>query len=548
MKNFKSIKRIFLYLLLVSLVASCVEDDYELGTLTTPSNLNITAEVVGVTQDMPYGDGSGQVNFTVTAANAMTYKFIYGDGFTEVSYDGTTSHNFNLNGINDYTVTVIASGTGGVSSSETITVTVFSDFDDPVTKQLLTGGSTKTWYVAAAQPGHLGVGPSAGEGSASPIYYSAVPFEKAGSPASSCFYTDELTFSLVGENIVYNYNNMGQTFFNASYVGAFGGGGNQDQCLPLNNPGPVNASLSPSTSGLPAGATTGTVINFSDNGFMSYYIGASSYEILEITPSYMHVRAIMGNDGGLAWYLKFSTTQGEEEEEEFSSDYNTLLWEQDFNTNGPLDPDVWNFETGNNNGWGNQELQYYTADNAVKAGGNLVITAKAESSNGFNYTSSRITTQDNFEFKYGRVEARAKLPAGGGTWPAIWMLGSDFDTVGWPEAGEIDIMEHKGNEPNVIHGTLHYPGRSGGNADGGTTTIQNASTEFHIYTVEWSPERIVFLVDDEIFHTFANNPGTVFNKDFFLILNVAMGGTFGGSVDPNFSSSTLEVDYIRVYQ
>ena len=528
--------------------SSCVEDDFDIGQLTAPTDLTINAEVVGVTADMPYGDGSGAVNFTATANNAMTYKFIYGDGFTEVSHDGTTTHNFNLNGLNEYIVTVIASGTGGVSTNTTIEVEVFSDFDDPVTKQLLTGGNSKTWYVAAAMPGHLGVGPASGEGFTSPIYYAAAPFEKAGAEQSSCFYTDELTFTLQGENIVYNYDNMGQTFVNAAYVGALGGGGNEDQCLPVESPEQVNASLSPSTSGLPADATTGTVINFSDNGFMSYYIGASSYEILEITANYMHVRAIMGNNPTLAWYLKFSTTQGEEEPEEFSSDYNTLFWEEDFNTDGALDPEVWNFEIGNNNGWGNQELQYYTDDNAVIEDGNLVITAKAESSNGFNYTSSRVTTQDKFEFMYGRVEVRAKLPAGGGTWPAIWMLGADFDEVGWPATGEIDIMEHKGNDPNEIHGTLHYPGRSGGDADGGTIEIENASTEFHIYTMEWSPERIVFLVDGEVYHTYANNADSPFNKDFFLILNVAMGGTFGGEVDPDFEESSMEVDYIRVYQ
>lgn len=547
MKNLKKIPTIFC-LLLLAVSVSCVEEDFDIGTLTAPTNLEIDAEVVGVTEDMPYGDGSGAVNFTASANNAMTYKFIYGDGTTEVSYDGNTTKNFNRNGVNDYTVTVIASGTGGVSTSSTISVTVFSDFDDPVTKQLLTGGSSKTWYVASAQPGHLGVGPSSGEGFTSPIWYAAAPFEKAGAEESSCFYTDELTFTLQGEDIIYNYDNMGQTFFNASYVGAFGGTGSQDQCLPLENSGPVNASLSPSTSGLPDDATTGTVIDLSDNAFMSYYIGASSYEILEITPSFMHVRAIMGNDPGLAWYLKFTTSQGEEEPDDFTSEYNTLLWEEDFDTDGPLDPEVWNFETGNNNGWGNQELQYYTEDNAVIEDGNLVITARAESSNGFDYTSSRITTKDNFEFQYGRVEVRAKLPAGAGTWPAIWMLGSNFDEVGWPEAGEIDIMEHKGNEPNVIHGTLHYPGRSGGNADGNTTTISDASTEFHIYTMEWSPERIVFLVDEEVYHTYENTADSPFNQDFFLILNVAMGGTFGGTVDPNFEESSMEVDYIRVYQ
>lgn len=550
MKNIKSIKRNFFYLLLAAMAVSCVEDDYEIGEISAPANLQVSTEVVGVTDDMPDGDGSGIVNFSATADNAMTYKFIYGDGFTEVSHDGTTSHPYTAeSGVNDYLVTVIASGAGGASSNITTTVTVFSDFDDPQTKNLLTGGSTRTWYVAASQPAHLGVGPAAGEGFTAPVWYAAAPFEKAGSEVSSCFYTDELTFTLdSSNNIVYTYENQDQTFFNASYAADFGGSGSEDECLDYEPAASYNVSLSPSTSGIPEGETVGTVINISDGGFMSYYIGASSYEILELTPTYMHVRAIMGNDPGLAWYLKFTTTQGSEEPEDFESEYDELFWEADFNTDGDLDTEIWNFETGNNNGWGNEEKQYYTEDNATIENGNLVITAKAEDTNGFDYSSSRITTKDKFEFQYGRVEARAKLPEGAGTWPAIWMLGSNFNEVGWPASGEIDIMEHVGNQQDVIHGTLHYPGRSGGNADGGSLTVPNVSSEFHTYTMEWSPERIVFLVDDQVVHTYANNPNSPFNQDFFLILNVAMGGTFGGAIDPAFQESSMEVDYIKVFK
>lgn len=549
MKNIKSIKTNFFYLLLISLMVSCVEDDYDIGEITAPTNLQVTAEIEGVTEEMPDGDGSGIVHFSASADNAMTYKFIYGDGFTEVSHDGTTTHPYTgQSGVNDYLVTVIASGAGGASSNITTTVTVFSDFDDPETKQLLTGGSSKTWYVAASRPAHLGVGPAAGEGFTAPIWYSAAPFEKAGAEVSSCFYTDEMTFTLNGNNIVYNYENHDQTFFNAAYGPDFGGSGSEDECLDYEPAGSYNVSLSPSTSGIPDDQTVGTVINISDGGFLSYYIGASSYEILELTPNYMHVRALMGNDPGLAWYLKLTTAQGSEEPEEFESEYTELFWEADFDTDGDLDPGIWNFETGNNNGWGNQEAQYYTEDNATIENGNLVITARAEDINGFGYSSSRITTKDKVEFQYGRVEARAKLPEGAGTWPAIWMLGSNFDEVGWPASGEIDIMEHVGNQQDVIHGTLHYPGRSGGNADGGSLTVPNVSSEFHIYTMEWSPERIVFLVDDQVVHTYDNNPNSPFNQDFFLILNVAMGGTFGGAIDPAFEESSMEVDYIKIFQ
>ncbi|MBO2543677.1 family 16 glycosylhydrolase [Salegentibacter sp. BDJ18] len=546
----KNIFKTSLAVLSLVFFSACSNDDYDIGDITTPSNLSVTAAVVGQTEEMPNGDGSGAVSFSASADNAMTYKFIYGDGFEEVSASGETTHSFNENGVNDYTVTVVASGTGGASSNMTTTVTVFSDFSDPETKELLTGGSSKTWYVAASQPAHLGVGPSAGEGFTAPIYYAAAPFEKAGAEVSSCFYTDEMTFSLnENDNIVYNYNNNGLTFVNVAYTGDFGGDGSEDQCLDFSNTGDFSASLSPSTSGLPEDATTGTVINIAGGGTMSYYVGSSSYEVLNITPTTMDVRVIPGNDPALAWYLKFTTSQGgEEEPEEFQTEYENLVWEQDFDTDGPVDSSIWNFEIGNNNGWGNQESQYYTEDNVIIENGNLVITAKAEETNGFDYSSSRITTKDNFEFQYGRVEARAKLPEGAGTWPAIWMLGANFEEVDWPATGEIDIMEHVGNQQNEIHGTLHYPGRSGGNADGGSIEVEGVSDEFHTYTMEWSPERILFLVDGEVYHTYANNPDSPFNKDFFIILNVAMGGTFGGEIDPEFEESSMEIDYIRVYQ
>ena len=128
------------------------------------------------------------------------------------------------------------------------------------------------------------------------------------------------------------------------------------------------------------------------------------------------------------------------------------------------------------------------------------------------------------------------------------MLGNNISTVGWPACGEIDIMEHKGNDVNKIYGTLHYPGRSGGNADGTTTVISNATSEFHIYSVEWTATSIKISVDNNLYYTFVNSSNTPFNQNFFLILNVAMGGTFGGSIDPAFSSAAMEIDYIKVYQ
>lgn len=228
----------------------------------------------------------------------------------------------------------------------------------------------------------------------------------------------------------------------------------------------------------------------------------------------------------------------------------TLVWSDEFNTDGAPDPAKWGYDIGTGSGgWGNNELQYYTnrLENASVSGGTLKITARKEAFSGSAYTSARLLTKNKFATKYGKVEARAKLPAGVGTWPAIWMLGSNIDAVGWPASGEIDIMEHKGSDPNRIYGTLHYPGRSGGNADGLTTVIQNATTAFHIYALEWTASSIKISVDGTVFYTFNNTPSSPFNQNFFIILNQAMGGTFGGPVDPAFASATMEVDYVRVY-
>jgi beta-glucanase (GH16 family) len=229
----------------------------------------------------------------------------------------------------------------------------------------------------------------------------------------------------------------------------------------------------------------------------------------------------------------------------------SMLWSDEFNVAGAPDPAKWNYDIGTGSGgWGNNELQYYTSrqENVYVSNGTMKIVARKESFGGSNYTSARLLTRDKFSFKYGKVEARAKLPTGVGTWPAIWMLGANFGTVGWPACGEIDIMEHKGSQLNKIYGTVHYPGFSGGNAVGGTTNITNATTEFHIYTVEWSDTAIRFFVDGVSYFTFPNTSSIPFNHNFFLLLNVAMGGNFGGSVDPGFSQAQMEIDYIRVYQ
>ena len=227
----------------------------------------------------------------------------------------------------------------------------------------------------------------------------------------------------------------------------------------------------------------------------------------------------------------------------------SMVWSDEFDSPGAPNGAKWGYDVGAG-GWGNNELQYYTnrLDNAVVSNGTLKIIAKAEPFSGSNYTSARLLSRNKFSFKYGKIEVSAKLPAGVGTWPAAWLLGDNLSTVGWPACGEIDVMEHRGNDLNRIHGTVHYPGFSGGNGVTATTLIQQATTTFHLYACEWSPQAIKFYVDGNLYHTVANTSNLPFNQPFFLLLNQAMGGTFGGPIDPAFSSATFEVDYVRVYQ
>jgi beta-glucanase (GH16 family) len=229
-----------------------------------------------------------------------------------------------------------------------------------------------------------------------------------------------------------------------------------------------------------------------------------------------------------------------------------LVWSDEFNGSS-LNRGVWTPEIGTGyNGWGNNELQYYTdrPQNVQVTGGNLVITAQRENYEGRNYTSARIKTQGLKSFKYGKIEARIKIPTGQGIWPAFWMLGESFRDVGWPYCGEIDIMEHVNNE-SVVHGTVHWDangyasyGRASGNLD---------FSQFHTYSIEWDPSYIRWFVDgvqyNEIY--IANGTGNTeeFQKPFFILLNLAVGGNWPGS--PNGSTpfpAQMLVDYVRVYQ
>ncbi len=235
-----------------------------------------------------------------------------------------------------------------------------------------------------------------------------------------------------------------------------------------------------------------------------------------------------------------------------------LLWADEFNIDGPVSSSNWFAEVipPNNGSWWNNEEQHYTnrLDNAYVSDGTLKIVAKKENytfqNSTKNYTSARLNTQNKFDFTYGRVDVRAKLPDAVGTWPAIWMLGANIDIVGWPYCGEIDIMEQTGWDKTKVLGTCHWYNSEGSNnaSYGLETTVASSTSEFHVYSMEWTSAYIKFFVDDMKFYQLQLNASLPFIADQFLILNIAMGGNLGGTIDPNFVSSTMEIDYVRVYQ
>lgn len=698
MKNFK-----YIVASLIMIMMSCEEDD-------TPSVLplaNLTSSSV-VSTDAP-----GTVTITAAAQGANSYTFDFGDGTTGESLTGYIVKTYDMVGDNTYSVTITALDASGASITETISVTVSIAAEIPPEVNLLTSGSTKTWFLAASQPGHLGLGPARDGIDGDwwyPKWYSAEAFEKCGAEISDCFCDDELTFSVdASGEVSYTLDNKGQTFFNVGHLAAAGGAGDEDTCYDFDVSGSKTVTLSSVSGNVPEGETTGMQMDFSDGGFMSYYVGSSSYEILSINEDLLYVRTYDTMNPDLAWYLRFTSAPSEDGgEESLATVFTDLVWSDEFDVDGAPNPSNWGYDLGAG-GWGNGESQTYTddAENVKVEGGMLKITAKATGdggggvlhyyddvtlidansaasgledfegtapqfeafggnstevianpdASGINtstmvaastkpngsevwagsffdvatpidlttytsisvktwspavgatiklklenqanadenvevdvlstvaegwetltfdfsaapvgtydrvvlffdfgvspvgdaaYTSARIKSENLYEFTYGRVEIRAKLPSTGGTWPALWALGANFDEVGWPETGEIDIMEHVGNNSNVVSSALHYPGNSGGNAVTNSTSVPTATSEFHNYTVEWTADSIKFVVDDELIHTsFVNTTDTPFNSDFFFIMNIAMGGTLGGAIDGAFTEDTMEVDYIRVYQ
>ncbi len=242
-----------------------------------------------------------------------------------------------------------------------------------------------------------------------------------------------------------------------------------------------------------------------------------------------------------------------------------LVWSDEFNYSGLPDPSKWSYDVGNGCnlpcgcGWGNNESQYYTEkdlDNARVTRGSLIIEAIQEKMEGAKYSSARLVSRGKGDWQYGRIEIRAKLPSGRGIWPAIWMLSTEDKYKGWPNSGEIDIMEHVGYHPDTIFGTVHTKAFNGmiGTQVGGNIYNPEVENDFHTYSIDWDENSIKWYVDDQHYFTFENNKkgfaSWPFDQKFHLIMNVTVGGYWGGKhgIDKSVFPQRMEVDYVRVYQ
>ncbi len=308
----KTINQYFISTLvaLIVLFGSCQKDNYDLGELIAPTDVTLTYQIVGADEQNPAGDGSGLVNFTATANHAITYNFDFGDGKdNEITPAGKITHMFSKTGIHLYNVTVYAIGTGGISSNTTIQIEVNSTFADDEAELFLSGGSTKKWYWAADQPGHLGLGPNdqayANGEHTYAAWYVATPWEKSATSLYEC----EFVFSIESGQLTFEHiNPTGEAFIQGIYAGELGLGA--EGSYPFDIGGVKNVSFSPSASiATIDGGYRGTTMSFSGGGFMGFYAGSSTYEIMEVTENLLKVRNVQANQPLFAWYHVFTNVK-----------------------------------------------------------------------------------------------------------------------------------------------------------------------------------------------------------------------------------------------
>ena len=508
MKQFNNWYKTCLFGLILGLMCACDSSSDSVSPDSGPSNLSVSSVVVGTDSNNPNGDGSGIVDFTITATDAMSYKVLINNETLELTQD-TFSYTFTNSGTNDYTIIITAINSAG-STSLTYTVTVylstqlqlvwFDEFDGNGTID------TAKWAYDPGTP----------ENNEEQIYttdQSNTYIENGvlkitaikGDANAATYYFDELNLLDSGGNIVSVIENFEGT---APTLNEFDGAVTQ-------------VIANPDISGE---NTTSKVLEFikteGSNGNSGVFWDKSS----AIDPSVNNKISLKTWSPKIGAVVRLKLENSTNSSEFHLVDVNTSV----------------------SNAW---ETLIFDFSGAPAYNYDRVVVFFDHGNTVANYTSGRIITHNLYDFTYGTVEVRAKLPASQGTWPAIWMLGSNFGSVGWPACGEIDIMEQTGWDKNKILGTCHWSNNGNYAGFGLESSIANVATSFHIYKLEWTEGGAIrFFLDDNEFFVMSTNNSMPFNKDFFFILNVAMGGDLGGTIDPNFTQDTMEIDYVRVYQ
>ena len=497
-----------------------------------PTNLSVNITIEGSDSANPNGDGSGLVKFSASATNAVSYSYRFGTGDSKTS-TGPVEFTYSDIGTKTYNVKVIAysSTNNFISIDKAITVYV-KPVSDQTLLELLAGSSTKTWKINAAQDAHFSNGAADKN---YPTYWEAYSFSKS----NSGFYDDEFIFNVNG------------TYQHKTNSTVFGKGVNLNTDFgttssPTNGDGDIeNYPLDNYETTFSAKNEDGVdKIEFNDKGFLGFYVGKHSYTIECSDETNILIRTVDTND--VAWYLWLSS---ETISETLSKDqFTNQIWSDEFDYNGAIDSDKWTHEVREQ--WYNNEVQSTTnlLENSKVENGVLKLTA-IKNSNG-NYTSARIMTHKKLDFKYGRIDVRAKMPSKtNGVWPAIWLLGSNYSSVDWPACGEMDIQEYAHTNNFNVQSTVHQPDGYAGQGDSNVTyDYSDIDSEFHVYSLVWTKEALTFYVNDKPHHIVGNACSLPFNWDFYLILNFAMGGDMGGDIDSGFTSESMEIDYVRVYQ
>ncbi len=497
-----------------------------------PSNLSLSVNIVGLDSNNPNGDGSGIVKFTATATNAISYSFRFGTGDSKTS-TGSAEYTYKEIGTKTYNIKVIAysSTNNYISVDKAITVYVKPESEQTLL-ELLAGSSSKTWRINAAQDAHFSNG---AQDKKYPTYWEAYAFSKS----NSGFYDDEYTFNING---TYYHKTNETVFGKGSYLNDDFGTTSQ----PINGDGEIeNYPLNNYQTTFSAKKEDDlNKIEFGAKGFIGFYVGEHNYTIECYDSENILLRSV--DDQDIAWYIWLTTNTVFETHPK--NQFTNLIWSDEFNVTGALDSSKWVHEVGDS--WYNNEVQSYTSrlDNSKVEDGKLKIIAKKESYNGNNYTSARIISNTKKDFTYGRVDIKAKIPGKKGTWPALWMLGSNFKSVEWPKCGEIDILEAAQSNNFKVQSTVHHPDNYGA-GDSHISNDYNDITEvFHVYSLVWTKQALTFYVDDKPHHLVGNSCALPFNWNQFIILNVAMGGTMGGEIASDFVSDTMEIEYVRIYQ